>query len=616
MSYFPITLIIVLTGSMVVALTFLPVIGGIFGKASGTSQAEVEGVEASETGDWRNIPGITGQYAHLVERATQHPWIVLGSGLGIAVAVIALFVVFNHGLTFFVDTDPDEVTVAVSARGNLSAEETRDLVLTVEKVVLPIEGIASVTTRTGRSQSLGNNALAEDTIGRIYVQFKDYKLRRKGREIVEEIRARTSTFPGMRVEVREQQGGPSSGKPISIQLTSVNIPDLLAATAKARAHLDQMQGLRDIEDTRPLPGIEWSMQIDREQAGLFGADVLTIGTAIQLVTNGVLIAKYRPDDSDDEVDIRARYPLSARGISALDELRTSTRFGLVPISNFVKRVAVQQVNSISRLDSRRIYFVRADVAPGVNANAKIQEVQAWLDKAGLPTDVRVKFGGANEEQDESAKFLLFTAIPATLFLIAAVLLAMFNSFYSTVLVLFAVFLAWIGSLLGMVVMGHPFSVIMTGTGMLALAGIVVNHNIVLIDTYQRLYRGGMDRIEAIIRSSAQRLRPVFLTTVTAILGLLPMMYALEINFFTREITIGAPASMWWIGLSTAIIFGLAFSKAITLGLVPAMLALPVRARQRRDARRTKRTGTTTGTTYVDGTAKGQPRRKIVRQAAE
>lgn len=612
MSYFPITLIIVLSASMLVALTFLPVIGGIFGRAPHFSPEEIAGVEASESGDWREIPGITGQYAHLVERATRHPWKVFGAGMGIAVAVIALFVVFNHGVTFFVDTDPDEATVAVSARGNLSAEEKRNLVFAVEKAVLPVDGIESVTTRTGGGgQSFGGNALAEDTIGRIYVQFKDYKERRKGREIMEDLRARTRNFPGMRVEVREPQSGPSSGKPIAVELTSNNIPALLETTAKVRTHLDSVQGLRDVEDTRPLPGIEWSMQIDREQAGLFGADVVTIGTAVQLVTNGVLVAKYRPDDSDDEVDIRARYPLLDRGINALDALRVSTRYGLVPVSNFVKRVALQQVNSIRRIDSKRVYYVRAGVVPGVNANAKIQEIQGWLKDAKLPSDVRVKFGGANEEQDASAGFLLFTAIPATLFLISAVLLAMFNSFYSTMLVLFAVFLAWIGSLLGMVVMAHPFSVIMTGTGMLALAGIVVNHNIVLIDTYQRLYRGGMDRIEAIIRSSAQRLRPVFLTTVTAILGLLPMMYALEINFFNREVTIGAPAALWWVGLSTAIIFGLAFSKLITLGLVPAMLAMPVRWRERRAERRAKRGQTNR---YVDGSSQG--RRKISRQAAE
>src|SRR6185312_8179279 len=176
-------------------------------------------------------------------------------------------------------------------------------------------------------------------------------------------------------------------------------------------------------------------------------------------------------------------------------------------------------------------------------------------------------------------FLGMAALLA-LFLIAMVLLMLFNSFYHASLILIAVILAMIGALFGMVVMGQSFSIIMTGTGMLALAGIVVNHNIVLIDTFHRLRDSGMDPIEAVIRSSAQRLRPVFLTTITAIGGLLPMMFAIEINFATREVTLGGPNASMWVQLSTAIVFGLAFSKMITLGLVPAMLALPYRRKER------------------------------------
>jgi len=171
-----------------------------------------------------------------------------------------------------------------------------------------------------------------------------------------------------------------------------------------------------------------------------------------------------------------------------------------------------------------------------------------------------------------------------------VLVAMFNSFYHATLILIAVVLAMVGALMGMLVMGQDFSLIMSGTGMLALAGIVVNHNIVLIDTFRRLRQAGMDPIEAVIRSSAQRLRPVFLTTVTAIGGLLPMMVAIEIDFATREVTVGGPNASMWIQMSTAIVFGLAFSKMITLGLVPALLALPYRMKERRAARNAGRQG--------------------------
>jgi len=258
---------------------------------------------------------------------------------------------------------------------------------------------------------------------------------------------------------------------------------------------------------------------------------------------------------------------------------TAADGSMVPISTFVQLRPAQQLNSIERVDGHRVYHARANVKPGINANAEIAVIRKWIGTQNFPSGVHVTFKGGSEQQEESQAFLGVAALLA-LFLIAIVLLALFNSFYHAFLILVAVVLAMIGALLGMVVMGQPFSTIMTGTGMLALAGIVVNHNIVLIDTFHRLRDGGMDPIEAVIRSSAQRLRPVFLTTITAIGGLLPMMFAIEIDFATREVTIGTPNGMMWVALSTAIVFGLAFSKMITLGLVPAMLAMPYRWRER------------------------------------
>jgi multidrug efflux pump len=379
--------------------------------------------------------------------------------------------------------------------------------------------------------------------------------------------------------VREPTNGPPTGKDVMIDVSSDDYVELAQVAGAIRQHMDKMHELRDVEDTRPLPGIEWDMEIDRAIASRFGANAQSIGTAVQLVTNGILVGKYRPDDSQDEVDIRVRYPSEQRGIHALDDLRVTTADGsMAPISTFTKVKPAPQVNSIERVDGHRVYHVRANVQLGVNANAEIDKIRAWIATQPFPHDVRIAFKGGSEQQEESGAFLLEAAFLA-LFLIAMVLLALFNSFYHSFLILVAVVLAMIGALLGMVMMQQPFSVIMSGTGMLALAGIVVNHNIVLIDTFHRLRDSGMDPIEAIIRSSAQRLRPVFLTTITAIGGLLPMMFAIEINFATREVTIGGPNGLMWVDLSTAIVFGLAFSKMITLGLVPALLAAPYRVRE-------------------------------------
>jgi multidrug efflux pump len=465
----------------------------------------------------------------------------------------------------------------------------------VEHRIATVSGIKSIYASSG-GQNFGPSSqggVPVDNIARIGVELQDYRVRKAGRLILEDIRKVTENMPGVKVEVRQPQQGPPTGKDVMLDVSSDDYVALAQVTDQVRHHFDALPELRDVEDTRPLPGIEWDLDINREMASRLGANAQSIGTAVQLVTNGVLVGKYRPDDSDDEVDIRVRYPSQSRGIHALDDLRVPTLSGVVPISTFVTPRAAQQVNSIERVDGHRVYHVRANLkpacAPGVTSaclktpilpSTEVAKLKSWIATQTLPSDVRVSFKGADEEQAKSGAFLIEAAFLA-LFLIAIVLLALFNSFYHAGLILLAVILAMIGALLGMVVMGQTFSLIMTGTGMLALAGIVVNHNIVLIDTFHRLRDSGMDPIEAVIRSSAQRLRPVFLTTITAIGGLLPMMFAIEINFATREITIGGPNASMWIQLSTAIVFGLAFSKMITLGIVPALLALPYRQRERR-----------------------------------
>lgn len=589
MSYFPITLIIVLGASMFVALIFLPVLGGMFGRPPEPDEEHERAIEASETGDWRSIPGITGWYARLSERLTSMPWRVIG-GAGVAVVVIVtLFTFFNHGTELFVTTDPDFANVLVSARGNLSASEKRDLVMGVERIVETVDGIkSSYATSGGQVQALNNTGgVPVDNIGQIQIELKNYRERRKGSAIFEEIRQKTANLPGVHVEVRLPQQGPPTGKDVMIDVVSDNYQALAATTGMVRNYLDKLPELRDLEDTRPLPGIEWDVDIDRGLANRFGANAQTIGTAVQLVTDGIPVGVYRPDNSTQQVDIRVRYPAPVRGIHALDDVRVATPGGMVPISNFVKLRPAQQVNSIERVDGHRVYHIRANVKVGVNATAEVTKLKSWLATQTIPADVRVTFKGADEEQQKSGVFLMVAGFMA-LFLIALVLVAMFNSFYHAILILVAVVLAMVGALMGMLIMGQDFSLIMSGTGMLALAGIVVNHNIVLIDTFRRLRQAGMDPIEAVIRSSAQRLRPVFLTTVTAIGGLLPMMLAIEIDFWTREVTVGGPNASMWIQMSTAIVFGLAFSKMITLGLVPALLALPYRIKERRAARKADR----------------------------
>ena len=429
--------------------------------------------------------------------------------------------------------------------------------------------------------------MPKDLIAQLMIELKPYEERPKGDVILDQIRQRTDKVPGIKVELRKVEDGPPTGKDIQIELTSNDYGQLLQAAATIRDHLDRnVDGLIDVEDGRPLPGIEWVMNVDRELAGRFGADVTSVGATIQLVTNGILIGKYRPDDAQDEIDIRARFPGDYRVLDQLDQLRVQTPHGLVPISNFVTRSAQPQVGTIERIDGYRQIMVKANTAfdretqSKINIDEKTREIQEWVEAQDFGAGVRVRFRGANEEQAKASSFL-GGALVGALFLMFVILLTQFNSFYHSVLTLSTVVLSTVGVLIGMMVTGQPFSVIMTGTGIVALAGIVVNNSIVLIDTYQRLLGEGMSAVEAVLRTAGQRLRPIMLTTITTMFGLLPMALQINLDFAAREIVFGGPVAAWWVQLSTAIIFGLGFSTLLTLVLVPVLLAAPSVARESR-----------------------------------
>ncbi|MEQ8746844.1 efflux RND transporter permease subunit [Pyruvatibacter sp.] len=582
MSYLPMTLIFVLIASLVTALIFLPVLGSIFGKAEAVNQATLRMLSGAESGDVRALEGMTGIYVRMLDKLIRRPVTVMLAALGVLVSIFFLYGAFNNGVEFFVETEPEQAAILVSARGNLSATEMRDLVVEVERIVLAVEGVESAFSQTGPGQGgpgQGGDAPA-DMIGRISIELAPYEQRRPGAIILEEIRQKTKNIPGLHVEVRKREDGPPTGKDVQIQLSSNDAALLRAETQRVRDHLENnVDDLIDIEDSLPLPGIEWVLKIDREQAGRFGADVSAVGAMVQMVTNGILVGTYRPNDADDEVDIRARFPVADRSIDQLDQLRLRTPNGLVPLSNFVTREPAKQVNEITRIDGIQVMDVKANTVEGVLADTKVTELKSWIENdANIDPRVNVRFRGADENQAESAAFL-GNAMIAALFLMFIILLTQFNSFYHSVLTLSAVIMSTMGVLLGMVITGQTFSVIMTGTGIVALAGIVVNNNIVLIDTFQSLLARGMDPIEAVLRTAGQRLRPVLLTTITTICGLLPMATQINVGFFDRSVTYGGPVAVWWVQLSTAIISGLSFATLLTLVVTPVMLAAPVVLRE-------------------------------------
>ncbi len=597
MKYLPLTLITTLTGSLLMALIFVPTLGSVFGKSGSTNSKTLAALAAAESGDIRDIGGFTGRYVRFLSVCIKHPTKIVIVGVVTLIGVQAYYATHGNGVEFFPDVEPEMALVYVHARGNMSTDEKDQLVRQVENEVLKLDDFAGVYTRTGSPQQ-GQRDVAEDVIGTIQMEFKDWQDRRPAEEVFADIRERTAHLTGIMVEAREPDAGPPTGKHIQIQLSSRH-PELLPVeVAKIRNHLEtKVKDLIDIEDSRPIPGIEWQITVDRAQAGRFGADIQTVGKTIQLVTNGIKADEYRPNDADDEIDIRLRFPDDKRSIDQLDNLRVMTANGMVPISNFVKREARQKVGNISRSDAERIMTVKANVAAGVLVDDKVRELQAWMENdAKIDPEVSYVFKGEDEEQKKAQDFL-GKAFAVALFIMAIILVTQFNSFYHAFLILTAVIMSTIGVFVGLIITGQPFGIVMTGVGVIALAGIVVNNNIVLIDTYAHLRRQGMEAMEAVLRTGAQRLRPVMLTTVTTIFGLLPMTLQVNIDFLSREIVTGAPSSQWWVQLSTAVAFGLTFATLLTLVMTPALLMLGAnvsnaleRRRQRKAVKKAGATG--------------------------
>ena len=517
------------------------------------------------------------------------PLVTIAAVVGLVAAVFMAYGQNNKGVEFFVESEPEQAIVYVRARGNLSLAEKDALVREAEEIVLAHPGVDAAFAFAGEgglSQNTGGAQPPLDTVGQIQVELVPWEERADRPEldgdiVLEELEAQLAQLPGIRIEILSQSRGPASAKPVHLRISGDNWDDLLEATAIARAKFEETKGLTDIEDTRPLPGIDWQIDVDVEKAGRYGADVATVGGMVQLVTRGLLLDTMRVPSSDEEIEIRVRLPEKDRVLSTLDSLKVRTADGLVPLSNFVTRQPVKKLARISRVDGERYFDVKAAVAPGlvndegtpINDNERIALLTDWLKTDPLPAGLEWEWTGDQEDQEESGAFLM-KAFAGALGLMFIILLAQFNSFYNATLVLLAVVLSTTGVLIGMMVMGQPFSIIMTGTGIVALAGIVVNNNIVLIDTYME-FSQYMPKIEAIVRTAQARIRPVLLTTVTTMAGLASMMFGLSFDFIDGGYTIDSPTALWWKQLATAVVFGLGIATVLTLVFTPSMLALRV-----------------------------------------
>ncbi len=704
MGMLPVTLIFVLSASLVVALIYLPVMGGVtgrmgrmFGGASDVlilrlpwivraaltlpamllvftgamltlNPSYLSGGATQTTGLTDSLAGITlfligcvllsitmgaaqiarrpkplkagyhrtpfGRVMAFISGNPIMPLVTIGAVIYFVISVFGYYGANNNGVEFFVESEPEQAIVYVRARGNLSLAEKDDLVRQAEDIVLAHPGVITAFSFAGNGgldSNTGGAMAPSDSIGQVQFETIPWEDRTDrpdldGNVVLAELQIALNEIPGIKTEILAQAMGPASGKPLHLRIMGDDMDALKNATLIARAQFDATTGLIKTEDTLPLPGIDWQIDVDVQKAGRDGADVAMVGAMVQMVTRGIRLDTMRVDSSDEEIEIRMRLPADDRVLSTLDTLRLRTPQGLVPLSNFITRTPVPKLAQIDRINQKRYFDVKADVDTGlvklrgeddailgiaaqdtsgdlqvagttyrvisledgitratldnttlgsvpINANERIAAITEWLNTDPLPVGLTWEWTGDQEEQAESGAFLM-KAFAGALGLMFIILLAQFNSLYNAVLVLMAVVMSTAGVLVGMLVMDQAFSIIMTGTGIVALAGIVVNNNIILIDTYQE-YSQYMPRIEAIIRTAEDRIRPVLLTTITTMAGLAPMMFGLSLDFINGGFSIDSPTALWWKQLATAVVFGLGIATVLTLVFTPSMLALRV-----------------------------------------
>ena len=557
--YLPITLISVLSAALVMALIFVPAIG-----------ASLKSTKSSRLRSATKTSVIAISYSKILCKCIDNPGKVIIATLMTLIFVQVAYLNYGKDAYFFPPQEPDSATLSIPARGNLSLQEQDRLVSEVESQVLGLDGIKFIYTKTGRPPGAGANAPAPDLIGDITVEMLPWNSRRPALEILADIQSRVRTLPGIEVLIKNQGHGPRLGQAIQVEVASKNSTALVNTVDLIRKGMDEVGGFTSESDNRPLPGIEWQLQVDRSEASRYNADVTVIGQSIQLITNGLKLGEYRPDDSEEELDIVVRYPKELRSIRSLDQVRIETGRDPVPISNFVDRVPVQQAGEIARINGTRTMKITADPLPGYYAGLQVVRLKQWISTQDIPKSVNINFKGEEADSEASSSFLT-NAFLLAIFMMGIILLAQFNSFYSVFVVLTAVLLSTCGVFLGLLITGSSFSVVMSGIGTIALAGIVVNNNIVLIDTFNKFNDGTRSLRSAIMKTGEDRLRPVLLTTGTTVLGLVPTATQFNVDFFNRTVTIGDPAMVWWAYMSQAIIYGLIFATALTLIITPCML---------------------------------------------
>ena len=565
MRYLPITIFFVLSASLFYSLIIIPVLGTYFGQKESALNNNEEHISI--------FVRLTEWYGKYIKKFVENPVETVLAVIAVLMLIIMSYSFSGKGTIYFAIVDPVQANITIKARGNFSALEAKEIVEQVEERFLKIEGIKNVYLRSG-SDWWESGA---DRIGGGFIETLEPSQRDiSGFEIMDQLKTSTQDLPGIAVEIEADLGGPSFNSPIELDIYGDTEEDVNIAVNRIENFMrNEMNGLNNIFSSKAYPSVEWSVEVDKQKAAQLGVSVSDVGALVQMLTNGFKVGEYRPDDAKDEVEIRAKFPDSDRTITGIRDLNVVTKLGTVPVSSFVKVIPKENRQTVNRKNGKYFQEVGAGTEDESKVSQKISELENWLKSENLGNNISYQFSGMAAETEDVNNFMIVAGLTAV-FMMLLMLITQFNSFYQSFIILSSVTISFVGVLLGLLITGKSFSTTMTGISIVTLAGIVVNNNIVLIDTFNKLKEESPQYKKSIhiVNACKQRLRPIILTSLTTIFGLMPLAMGISIDIISRDIIVGSRIVDWWSNLAVSIVFGLGFSTFITLILTPAILALP------------------------------------------
>jgi len=572
MSFLPKTVILALTGSLFVALVVNPVLSARYQTASAPRFADDGNVARSRS---KRV------YLWLLDWSLKHRALVLGICLIMFFGSALAFGKFGKGVEFFPDTEPKRAYANVKLPVGTNLDATDRYIRVIENVCSEYGDVRYVIGGTGAATGGSFAGGGSGThLGSVTLDFRPIAEReRHSSEIITEVRGKLAALiTGAELRVEKEDDGPPTGDPVSLEIYGEDMQILASIVEQVRGFMRDIPGIVDVKDNLVTGKPEIQVRVDKEKSALLGLDAYTVAYTVKSAVNGAKVGVYR--EGKDEYDIVAKLPRKDR--ESVESLRRITVSGPdgdpVPLTTLARVEFASGLGVINHKDQKRVVTVSSDVS-GRLANDIIRELDGKLKTLSWPRGYTYGFAGEQEEQRKAQEFLS-EAFVAAIFLIFMVLVAQFNSLVTPLIVLTSVVLSFIGVFAGLLITGTAFGVIMTGVGVISLAGVVVNNAIVLIDYFEQLKKMGMQTREALLTAGLTRFRPVLLTAITTILGLLPMALGISFDFFKMELITESESAQWWGPMAVAVIFGLLVATMLTLVVVPVLCSLHDGARAR------------------------------------